>query len=141
VPFSEAGRKRYIQYIDQLTDEQNQCEENQLKGILSKMKQYTGRFALILELLQLACDHAAPEGEPIQFFEIANQTMDKLSISKESVERAIKLTEYYKSTAAKVVMQLSSIVSQQPEYLQAWYESLPEEFPSELALDMAAKVE
>ncbi len=141
VPFSAAGRKRYVQYVDQLTDEQNQCEENQLKGILSKMKQYTARFALIMELLQLACDHASPEGEPLQFYEIANKTMDKLSVSHTSVERAIKLTEYYKRTAAKVVTQLASIVSQQPEYVQAWYESLPEEFNSELAIEMAEKVE
>ena len=141
VPFSAAGKQRYVEYLNQLTDEQNQCDENQLKGILSKMKQYTARFALIMELLQLACNHTAKQGEPLKFFEVANKTMDKLQVSKQSVERAILLTEYYKSTAAKVVNELQSIVSQQAEYIQAWYEELPEEFPSELALEMAAKIE
>ncbi len=141
IAFTTDARKHYIKYIDQLTDEQNQCEENQLKGILSKMKQYTARFALVLELLQLACNHISPKGEPLKFYEIENLTMKKLKVTKESVERAILLTTYYKNTAAKVVNQLQSIVSQQPEYVQAWYEELPEEFSRSLAFEMAEKIE
>jgi len=85
LPFSKEAYKRLFEWQKWLTNKTNSVQNDSIKGIYSKMELYCIRFALILEISKYACQESSAE-----------------EISLHSVEGAIKLTDYFISTALKV---------------------------------------
>jgi hypothetical protein len=102
----------------------NECRANSeaIAGIYSKMDMYVGRLALILQLLQWACDES-----------------DKQAISIESVKGAIQLVEYFKEAAVKVhaIISNASSLDSLPANKKAVYMALPDSFTTKIGLQVA----
>ncbi len=91
--FSHEAKTRLWDWQKTITDLSNGTEDKSLKGIYAKMEMHTIRLALILELLKDACGGSSRE------------------ISLESVNGALKLTDYFTQSAIKV----SDYINKQPE--------------------------
>ena len=104
------------------TDQSNDIENETVSSIYSKLEMYAVRLALILEMMNYACNES-----------------NKETISENSIKGALKLVEYFKNTAIKV----SSIVSDfnplenQPFDKQSVYKALPNSFTTEIGLEIA----
>lgn len=84
--FSEEAKKEWIRIFDSITDTQNSDEENEyLKSMLPKQKTYIPRFALLLHVFNGFVDDVTT-----------------LDISKESVLKAEKLSNYFINMAKKI---------------------------------------
>ena len=84
VPFSSDALDRLYQWQNEQTDRCNAEGSDTLTSIASKLEIYAIRFSLLLALADWACGS------------------DKKLIEVDTVERAIRLTEYFRSTASKV---------------------------------------
>ena len=84
VPFSTAALDRLYQWQNEQTDRCNADGSDTLTSIASKLEIYAIRFSLLLALADWACGS------------------EKKTIDVDTVERAIRLTEYFRSTASKV---------------------------------------
>lgn len=149
IPLSEEAKVRYIQFLNDYSEQMNETDEEAIKGILGKLKQYCLRISLILEMLQLA-EQFAPEStdvpEELDKADWSNwsipdlEDVEKVQISLQSLENAILMTEYFRKTAYKVVERLESPAKQLPTYQSFLYEQLPNEFDSALAREIAKKM-
>jgi hypothetical protein len=90
------------------------------------MDMYVLRLALILEMMRFACN----EG-------------NKQAVSMEAVRGAIKLVEYFKSSAVKVnsILSNASPLAKHPADKQALYKALPDTFTTETGLQIAEGLE
>lgn len=106
---------------DQCNDEENEA----LSGIFSKMDMYVLRLALIIEMMRFACKES-----------------NKQAVSIESVQGAIKLVEYFKSSAVKVHFILSNVspLDKHPADKQALYNALSDTFTTDMGLQIAARL-
>ena len=104
------------------TDQSNEAESEALSGIFSKMDMYVLRLALILEMMRYACNES-----------------NKEAVSIESVEGAVKLVEYFKSSAVKVnsILSNASPLDKHPSDKQALYNALPDTFTTKTGLQIA----
>ena len=104
------------------TDQCNEAENEALSGIFSKMDMYVLRLALILEMIRYACNES-----------------DKQAVSIEAVRGAIKLVEYFKSSAVKVnsILSNASPLDKHPTDKQNLYKALPDTFTTETGLQIA----
>lgn len=85
--FSEGARKEYIKRFNQITHRQNDEEENEyLKSMYPKQKAYIARFSLLIHVFN---DYFTDGG-------------NALEISKDSMLKAIKLSNYFIETAKKI---------------------------------------
>lgn len=84
VPFSSDALDRLYQWQNEQTDRCNADGSDTLTSIASKLEIYAIRFSLLLALADWAC------------------SSEKKMIDVDTVERAIRLTEYFRSTASKV---------------------------------------
>lgn len=85
--FSESAKIEWIRVFNKITDLQNSETENEyMKSMLPKQKTYIPRFALILNCLK-------------SFY---NDDIDLLTISKESLLDAEKLSDYFIQSAKKI---------------------------------------
>ena len=126
---SDEAFKLYDAQHKKITDQENNDEVNQyLKSMLPKQKAYIARFALII--------HA--------FNDFFNEGGDVLTISKESMVKAIKLSEYFIENAKKVkndtikVAEIKNIINQNrnktiAEKIKSLYKANPEFNRSEAA--------
>lgn len=85
VPFSADALDRLYQWQNEQTDRCNADGSDTLTSIASKLEIYAIRFSLLLALADWACGS------------------EKKQIDVDTVERAIRLTEYFRSTASKVL--------------------------------------
>jgi hypothetical protein len=84
---SDEAKKEWIRIFNNITDYQNDDNENEyLKSMYPKQKSYIPRFALLIHVFD-------------EFFSAGGNT---LLISKESVLKAEKLSNYFIATAKKV---------------------------------------
>lgn len=140
VPLTEKARRAYKEFRNDIVSQQNIAEEEAVMGLLSKMKQYCLRIALILEFLELAC-LAMPEEWERGWQPIDIDFARKIDISEKSIERAKLIVEYFKRSSLKVLEQLDGPVNQLPKYQRAWYKELPENnFTTQEALQLAASM-
>jgi hypothetical protein len=102
----------------------NNAENEGIEGIYSKLEIYASRFSLILQLLQYATD-------------AGNMKL----INPQSVEGAIKLTEYFRSTAEKVyeIINDANPLDQLPRNKRMFYESLPDITETAKAKEIGSK--
>lgn len=86
--FSEDAKKEWIRMFNKITNVQNSEDENEyMKSMYPKQKSYIPRFAMLLHVFECAI----------------NNSMEKVPlISKESILKAEKLSEYFVNMAKKV---------------------------------------
>ncbi len=104
------------------TDQCNEAENEAVSGIFSKMDMYVLRLALILEMMRYACNES-----------------DKQAVSIEAVHGAVKLVEYFKSSAVKVnsILSNASPLDKHPADKQNLYNALPDTFTTGIGLQIA----
>jgi hypothetical protein len=105
LPFSEDGQKHWNEWHTEFCNLMSDDSlPYYLRNVLSKMEGYTARFALILEFSK--CAEAGVEAEYITI---------------ESLEGAIKLTEYFISNVSKVRNSFaSSALDKKVDRVVAW---------------------
>lgn len=83
------SKKEWVRVFNEYTDIQNSDEENEyMKSMLPKQKSYLPRFALLINAFN-------------SFFDLDHKT-DALTISKESILSAEKLSKYFIAMAKKI---------------------------------------
>ena len=119
VPFSPEALDRLFSWQNEVTDRCNAEGSDTLTSIASKLEIYAVRFSLLLALADRACGD------------------EKKLIDADTVERAIRLTEYFRVTAAKV----QGIVSEDAltELQLAVLSELPRTFTTAEGVAIAAK--
>ncbi|THD66825.1 DUF3987 domain-containing protein [Robertkochia marina] len=120
--FSKEAKQRVMDWQERNTDLINEEESEALQGIYSKLEVYAIRLSLCLELLHYSCKQGS------------NQT-----ISLETVEKALKLVEYFRNTAIKAYKVISNEdpVSNLDRTKAALYEALPSIFDTAQGVEVA----
>ena len=119
VPFASDALDRLYQWQNEQTDRCNADGSDTLISIASKLEIYAIRFSLLLALADWACGS------------------EKKQIDVDTVERAIRLTEYFRSTASKV----QGIISEDAltELQLAVLSELPDSFTTAEGVAIAGK--
>jgi hypothetical protein len=86
----------------------NQTDNDDLKGIYTKLEMYVPRFSLILHLLEWA----------------SGDTNQKSEIGLESVNGAIELAEYFRNSAIEINKEVSNKVDNLHENNKRLYDKL-----------------
>lgn len=120
--FTPEAKKVLFEWQKVNTDQCNEAENEAVSGIFSKMDMYVLRLALILEMMRFACNES-----------------NKQAVSIEAVQGAVKLVEYFKSSAVKVnsILSNASPLDKHPVDKQALYTALPDTFTTETGLQIA----
>lgn len=120
--FTPEAKKVLFEWQKENTDQSNEAESEALSGIFSKMDMYVLRLALILEMMRFACNESTKE-----------------AVSIEAVQGAVKLVEYFKSSAVKVnsILSNASPLDKHPSDKQALYNALPDTFTTKTGLQTA----
>ena len=116
--FAQDAKARLYEWQRQNTEECNREECDALKGVYNKFDFHAIRFCLILQMARWACGEA-----------------DRTEIDLLSVENAISLVDYFKSTAKKVhgIISEMSLTEQQRDIIAA----LPDCFTTEEGIAVA----
>lgn len=120
--FTPEAKRVLFEWQKANTDQCNKAENEAVSGIFSKMDMYVLRLALILEMMRFACNES-----------------DKQAISTEAVQGAVRLVEYFKSSAVKVnsILSNASPLDKYPADKQALYNALPDTFTTETGIRLA----
>lgn len=118
LPFAPDAKARLYEWQRRNTEECNREECDALKGVYNKFDFHAIRFCLILQMARWACGEA-----------------DRKEIDLLSVENAISLVDYFKSTARKVhgIISEMSLTEQQRAIIAA----LPDCFTTEEGIAVA----
>ena len=118
LPFAPDAKTRLYEWQRRNTEECNREECDALKGVYNKFDFHAIRFCLILQMARWACGEA-----------------DRKEIDLLSVENAISLVDYFKSTARKVhgIISEMSLTEQQRAIIAA----LPDCFTTEEGIAVA----
>ena len=118
LPFAPDAKARLYEWQRRNTEECNREECDTLKGVYNKFDFHAIRFCLILQMARWACGEA-----------------DRKGIDLVSVENAISLVDYFKSTARKVhgIISEMSLTEQQRAIIAA----LPDSFTTEEGIAVA----
>lgn len=118
LPFAPDAKARLYEWQRRNTEECNREECDALKGVYNKFDFHAIRFCLILQMARWACGEA-----------------DRKGIDLLSVENAISLVDYFKSTARKVhgIISEMSLTEQQRAIIAA----LPDCFTTEEGIAVA----
>lgn len=124
--FEPEAKAVLLEFQRKLTDRCNEAESDTLSGIIAKIEMYTVRLALILQMLQYACN----EG-------------NKDAIGMKAIKGALQLVEYFIETATKVhdIVSNTSPLDKLPADKQILYSALPESFTTESGLLIAQQLE
>lgn len=119
VPFTPEALDRLFSWQNEVTDRCNADGSDTLTSIASKLEIYAVRFSLLLALADWACGN------------------EKKIIDVSTVKRAIRLTEYFRSTASRV----QGIVSEEAmtETQLAVMSDLPDTFTTAEGVAIAGK--
>jgi len=111
--FTPEAKQILFEWQKELTDQSNKPENEFISGINAKIEMYVIRLALILQMMQYACN----EG-------------NKDAINTKAVQGAIKLAEYFKRTAIKVQNIVNNVnpLDKLPANKQNLYNELPDTF-------------
>lgn len=122
IEFSQEAYDSLYEWQRHNTDISNAEADDILKGIFSKLEIYISRFALIIQIQKYICHED-----------------NKDFISKDTIERAIDLTEYFRETAIRVQNSLdgTEILKSMPTDKQELYYSLPAEFTTKEGIEIA----
>lgn len=109
----------YNKWHKEITDFCNNCEDDKIVSVYSKLEMYVLRLALILELLHFACDDSS-----------------KQQISVRSVKGAIELIEFFKCSALRVQEILNNPLTKLSKDKLSFYHALPESFSTSEAAEI-----
>jgi hypothetical protein len=120
--FSQEAKSKIFLWQRELTDRSNETSDDDLKGIIAKIEQYTIRFCLCLEQLKYAC----------------HESSGKI-INESSVDGAIRLSEYFINSALQVRNKIKKADSGFSEIQKQIYSSLPNEFSTNDAVTLSTQ--
>ncbi|MCD4697862.1 MAG: DUF3987 domain-containing protein [Bacteroidales bacterium] len=120
--FTNEAKKILFKWQREITDINNKAENEAISGIYAKMEVYVIRLALILEMMRFACGES-----------------DKQAVSVESIQGAIKLTEYFANSAIKVhsIVSNTNPLDKLPTDKQTLYIALPDTFTTSEGVQVA----
>lgn len=120
--FTPEAKQLLFKWQRELTDQSNKPENEAISGICAKIEVYAIRLALIIEMLQFACNES-----------------EKEAVGIKAVQGAIKLVEYFKKTAIKVhsVVSNASPLDKLPTDKQNLYRALPDTFKTSEGVEVA----
>jgi Protein of unknown function (DUF3987) len=114
----------------------NQVEDENIKALHIKQLSYTLRLACIIELLQISIDNENDF--------ISKQAPDYLekncTISKDSIEKAILISDYLTVNSLKVIAKTENAISALPKRQQSLYENLPLSISSANAKEIGKQI-
>lgn len=113
----------------------NQTDDENIMSLYGKMVDYCLRFAAVLELLELV---TTADTNFMKLQSVAD--MEKHRISAASVNRAIKLTDYFIKNSLKILQRTEDPVAALPHRQRALYEKLPNSCTSGFAVSVAARI-
>ena len=113
LPFESQAKKKLYEWQRYNTDLCNKEPNEKLVGMYSKLEIYAIRFCLIIQIIRWVCKEA-----------------DKECIDLQSVESAIELTEYFRTSAKNVQLILNStmVLENMTSDKIKLYEALPTDF-------------
>ena len=113
LPFESQAKKKLYEWQRYNTDLCNKEPNEKLVGMYSKLEIYAIRFCLIIQIIRWVCKEA-----------------DKDCIDLQSVESAIELTEYFRTSAKNVQLILNStmVLENMTSDKIKLYEALPTDF-------------
>lgn len=111
--FSLEANKAFKKWHGELTEAINSSDSDSIREMLSKMDAQVIRIALCLEMARYACNES-----------------DLQNVGIEAIEGAIRLGDYFKECALKVLSSIEKIspVDNLPDNKKALYDALPEQF-------------
>ncbi|HFA48066.1 MAG TPA: DUF3987 domain-containing protein [Bacteroidetes bacterium] len=113
----------------------NSLDDDNIKSLYIKQLSYTLRFSLILEFLEIAA--TADDG----FIKaLSLKDLLKMKVSRQSMLKAIKLSEYFTSTSMKVIARSESPIAALPKRQQLLYDKLPTIITSSFAKSVGEKI-
>jgi hypothetical protein len=123
--FTPGAKQLLFEWQRELTDQSNKPGNEDINGINAKMEMYAVRLALIIQMIQYACN----EG-------------DKQAIEIEAVQGALQLVEYFKKTAIKVhsIISNANPLNKLPTDKQTLYIALPDTFTTSEGAQVAESV-
>lgn len=130
---SREARTLYKTFLRSNTDSINRADEDNERSLLVKFESRTLRFALVLHLLDIACDpHYTAEIEPEQ--------LEKMTVSEKTMARAIELTGYFAATSLRALNRVSTPIDSMKPTEKALYEALSVEFETKTFLKAAGEL-
>lgn len=114
---SDSARIAYNKFSDYNTDLINGVDNDDFESLFGKLEEYCLRFALILEIME-AVTHKK---------EVSELT---INIEESTIQKAIKLTEYFRSTGVKALNKINRIdpLEKYSKQQRKIFEKLPEGF-------------
>ena len=106
------------------TDLANDTDKESIKGIYSKLEIYISRFALTLQMLRFRCGESTKE-----------------QIDTQSIEGAIAIVEYFRTTALRVQQTLNAgeLFKEIPTETRKLYDALPKDFSTAEGVQIAER--
>ena len=114
LPFESQAKKKLYEWQRHNTDLCNKEQNEKLVGMFSKLEIYAIRFCLIIQIIRWACKEAT----------------EKDCIDLQSVESAIELTEYFRTSAKNVqlILNTTTVLENMTSDKVKLYEALPSDF-------------
>lgn len=119
---NDKARVCFKNYLNKQKDRRNEEGDDKMKSIIGKLDNYALRFALILAFLEIACAH---DDDPS---EIPIETMERVVIHPETVEKAIAIADYFRETARIVLDRVENPLSSLKDSQKFLYDFLPDQF-------------
>lgn len=128
ISMTHEAKKTFRDWKNKLTDETNESHEDSVKSLYGKLESYCLRFALVLHILELVCDKNAKSAEGT-------------TVSKPTIEKAIRLTAYFKGMGLKVLdeIEINDPFNGLPDDFKKCYAMLPEIFTTKEGVSLAEK--
>ena len=136
------AKLKYIEFLNRYTDLMNQHKDNEeIQGVLSKLKQYCLRFSLIIEMLDFAEKNYKKKdyNDWTTWFEV--EEIESIKISLPSLEKAILLTKYFLNNSLKVLDQLIDPATTLKLDKKVLYKVLPDRFHRNLAFKVGELID
>ena len=123
--FSSEAKQILFKWQKVNTDQSNDIENEAVSGIYSKLEMYAVRLALILEMMNYACDQG-----------------NKKEISVNAIQGALRLIEYFRNSALKVhsIIMNDNPLGKHSLDKQSLYKALDHSFTTEIGLRVAEKL-
>lgn len=141
VPLSAGAFASYVDFLNDYTKQMNDTEDEDVKSTLGKLQQYCLRIALILEMLDLACNQAETSEDYVKGFGTVDlKYMNALEIQEDTICKAVEIIQYFKYTGLKVIQRLENPAKSLKRFQQIWYDTLPENFTAKEAIEIGEAI-
>lgn len=132
IPLEGPANNTLFKYRCKITDFINDLpEDDTMREIYGKMENYVLRFAIILRLMEMAC-----EGRYI----VDEVSVREMRIKDATVKKAIQLCDYFTYTSRKVVKGLTNPIEGLPKTKQVLYNRLDPIFTTEQAVKIGEAI-